>query len=210
MNEIQSKFVIVSAYTKRTNYENIIKSLKGDCEKHNIPFSSIGYDPTGSWVENTMLKPKLILQNWDGLSYFYKNLIWIDADARIESFPKYFIELDKQQIDFSIFRMGAFSRVTSGTIFFRLNDKMKEFVTIWNKECLESKERNGDQHCLRNIIAKGIYGKLKVLHKDLPYSYCYVYDDSLRRLSKDIPKLKGNPVIKHMQASRDRNNAKSI
>jgi len=36
----------------------------------------------------------------------------------------------------------------------------------------------------------------------LPYSYCYVFDDSLRNLAPEIPPLEGDAVIVHTQASR--------
>lgn len=209
MNLINKEFVIVSAYTKKTNYENIIKNLEQDCKKFEVPFHKIGYESTGSWVENTMLKPKIILQDWDELSYFYKNLIWIDADARLTKYPKYFSELESEGRDFSIFQMGSFHRVTSGTIFIRLNEKMKSFVSQWENKCKTTTERKGDQHSLRQIIADGIYSTLMVNYKPLPYSYCYVFDDSLRKLSPSIPKLEGEPIVLHTQASRNRKNSET-
>lgn len=206
---ITKDFVIVSAYTKDTNYAKIIKNLESDCLKLKIPYHFIEYNSVGVWVENTMLKPKIILSDWEELKYFYKNLIWIDADARINSYPKYFSELNDQQKDFSVFQMGSISRVTSGTIFIRLNDKMKEFVESWRDICQTTKQRLGDQQCLRELISKGIYQKLNINYKSLPYSYCYIFDDTLRKLEPKIEPLTGIPVVCHMQASRDRKNAKS-
>jgi hypothetical protein len=207
---MKNPFVIFTAFTKNTNYENIAKTLQQDCRSLQVPFYSLGYDSKDSWVENTMVKPKLILDAWDKLEENFYNLVWIDADARLEGYPKYFKELSDNEIDFSVFQMGAESRVTSGTIFIRLNSKMKEFVSRWNQLCETDKERKGDQHCLRKIIASGIYRQLGVGHKSLPYSYCYIFDDTLRKLAKNIKPLKEKPIIKHMQASRDKRNASQI
>lgn len=202
-------FVIVSAYTKNTNYEKIINNLKGDCQKLDIAFHSIAYDTTGVWVENTMLKPFIILKDWDQLSTKYKNLIWIDADARILQYPKYFMELSNDQIDFSVFQMGSIARVTSGTIFIKLTDKMKGFVQEWNEVCHITKDRKGDQQCLRVLIGSKVYSRLNIKYKPLPYSYCYIFDDTLRKLEPSIPKLTEEPIIRHEQASRNQKNYKS-
>lgn len=201
-------FVVVSAYTKNTNYENIIKNLKQDCLNLNIPNYFIGYGSTGSWVENTMLKPQLLLSVWKELSLFYKNLIWIDADARIMLPPKYFSELSNDNIDFSVFQMGSISRVTSGTIFIKMTEAMRIFINEWKNLCEVTDDRKGDQQCLRNLISCGMYDKLNIKYKPLPYAYCYIFDDVLRKLEPNIPPLTESPVVVHMQASRDRNNAK--
>jgi len=202
-------FVVVSAFTKKTNYESIIKNLESDCKNLKIPYYFMGYESTGEWVENTMLKPSLILSAWGELKKSYKNLIWIDADARINSYPKYFSRLTEEERDFSVFQMGSLSRVTSGTIFIRISDKMESFVKEWNKLCQEAKNRKGDQQCLRDLIASGIYDYLKINYISLPYSYCYIFDDTLRKLEPKIEPLEEPSVICHMQASRDRKNAKS-
>lgn len=201
-----NNFLIFSAYTKDTNYENIIINLKNDCARLQIPFISLEYASTGSWVENTMLKPKNILDIWDTASKQFKYIIWIDADARVLSYPKYFSTLIEEDIDFSVFQMGSISRVTSGTIFIKLSDKMREFVEAWLKICQTSKERRGDQHSLRQLIASDIYQIKKIKYTSLPYSYCYVFDDTLRKLEPTIAPLTGEPVIRHEQASRDKRN----
>jgi hypothetical protein len=156
-----------------------------------------------------MVKPKIILQDWEELSYFYNNLIWIDADARLNSYPKYFSELSLEEIDFSVFQMGSIARVTSGTIFIKLSPKMKSFVSEWEIACRNSKERKGDQHCLRKLIEGGTYKRLGIKYKSLPYSYCFIFDDTLRKLEPSIPQLKEDPVITHEQASRNRKNSET-
>lgn len=195
-------FIIVSAYTKETPYELIIKNLEDDCKKINLPFDFLAYASTGSWVENTMLKPKLIIELLEKNKSKFKNIVWVDADARIMSEPKYFMQLSKEQIDFSVFQMGSMSRVTSGTIFIKNKENVIKFITEWKTRCSTDLERRGDQHILRKLIKDNGYQKYKIIFKSLPYSYCYVFDDSLRKLAPNIKSIEGLPVIKHMQASR--------
>jgi hypothetical protein len=200
---MKKNFIIFSSYTIGTSYEKIIKNLESDCNKLKIPFISTSYNSTGSWVKNTMLKPTLILRDWSFLSKVYESLVWVDADARIKSYPDVFDKFIQEDIDFSVFQMGSISRVTSGTIFMRLTDKVKKFVMLWQRLCDIQKTPIGDQKELRELISKGFYSTLNIKYKALPYSYCYIFDDTLKRLEPKIPSLVGEPVILHMQESRN-------
>jgi hypothetical protein len=199
-------FIIVSAFTKKTNYENIIKNLEKDCLFLKVPHILLGYDTTGKWVENTMLKPFLLLGVLEKIKD-YKNLIWIDADARLLSYPTYFGELDRTNVDLALFQMGSRTRVASGTIFIKNNNNMKIFLEKWWALCKNDKVRSGDQKCLRDLLKTKVCNELKIKYSNMPYSYCYIYDDTLRKLEPSIPKLNDTPVICHMQASRDKKNA---
>lgn len=193
-------FTIFSFYTISTPYSREIQNLQKDCKNLSIPFMKVGTQPTGKWVENTMLKPSLILKAMDKCKT--EVLVWVDADARIKSYPTFFDELEKEKIDFSVFQMGSQSRITSGTIFMRVCPKIRTLLEAWAWMCKTSKERLGDQHELRKVIKRGAYKQIGLKYKALPYSYCFIFDDSLRNLSPSISPLEGDPVILHTQASR--------
>jgi len=193
-------FCIFTYYTKNTPYVQEAKKLQKDCKKLGVPFVKASVNPQGSWVENTMIKPKVILKALQTTKY--DCLVWIDADGRLKSYPSLFDKFDKNGVNFGVFQMGSKSRITSGTIFMRNNNRVRAFVQDWEELCRISHERLGDQHCLRALIDMNGYKIYKIKYKPLPYSYCYIYDDSLRQLAPKIPKLEGEPVILHTQASR--------
>lgn len=193
-------FSILTYYTKNTPYEEEAKRLKEDCKHFNIPINILKPKSCGSWVENTMIKPKMILTMMKKLKE--DCLIWLDADARIRIYPHFFRKLDQEGYDFSVFQMGKKSRITSGTIFLRNNKKVQSFVKRWKDICETTKDRRGDQHCLRELIKRESYKKYNIKYISLPYSYCYIFDDSLRTLAPSIKPLDEDPVIVHTQASR--------
>jgi hypothetical protein len=197
-----SSFIIVSAYTTGTLYENEVKNLEKDCKKLSIPFYAHAYESTGSWVENTMKKPSILLECMDKLQDKYPTMVWVDADARINEYPSLFEEFDITGVDFSVLQIGGISRVLSGTVFMRLNQKIKILLYEWEKQCLTSSERLGDQKALRDIITNQFYSFLGIFFKSLPYSYCYIFDDTVRKISSSVPPLSGEPIIVHTQASR--------
>ena len=201
-------FEVFTFYTTNTPYEAEAELLQQDCKRLNIPFRKAATTSTGRWVENTMLKPSIILSELLRAKDEFDCIVWVDADARINSYPQVFADYDKEGIDFSVFQMGSRSRITSGTIFMRNNSSVQNFLRDWCTECYMSEERLGDQHSLRSLIRKKGYERYNINYKALPYSYCYIFDDSLRLLSPEIPPLKSDPVIVHTQASRKYRNKK--
>jgi len=199
-------FRIFTYYTENTPYEQEADNLQRDCERLKIAFEKFAVPSTGEWVENTMIKPTQISVALDCFSS--SNIVWIDADARIKSYPHIFDEYENDGIDFSVFQMGSQKRVTSGTIFMRNVPKVREFIHDWRLECRQCMDRIGDQHCLRKLIKREGYKKYDIKYRSLPYSYCYIFDDSLRRLAPNIPPLEGEPVVVHTQASRKYRNKK--
>lgn len=193
-------FCVFSFYTKDTPYEDEIRILEASCKNLKVPFAKRSIGTSGKWVNNTMFKPQLILEFMEQTKY--EAVIWIDADGVVKQYPQLFLQYLSDKVDFSVFRMGSRSRVTSGTIYLANNDRVKSFVSKWQEFCEKTKQPLGDQDCLRRIIKKGYVSEFELHREDLPYSYCYVFDDSLRMMSNEIPPLETSPVIIHNQASR--------
>jgi len=194
-------FRLLSYYTQNTLYEEEIQKLRNDCKQLSVPLTITSTMSVGSWVENTMRKPYMILRAWDEIPT--KAIVWVDADARIKKYPSYFDELYLDNIDFSVFQMGSQSRITSGTIYMKKSPHVKKFIERWWELCQIDKERLGDQHTLRKLIKNEGYAKYNIKYRPLPYEYCYIYDDSLRKLAPNInPILNEDVVVLHTQASR--------
>lgn len=193
-------FCIFSFYTKDTPYEDEIQILESSCRNLKVPFFKRSIGSSGKWVNNTMYKPQLILEFMEQTKY--ESIVWIDADGILKSYPQLFLQYLSDKVDLSVFRMGSQSRVTSGTIYLSNNDRVKSFVDIWKTFCEKTTKPLGDQDCLRRILKKGYDKKFELKREDLPYSYCYVFDDSLRTIAPNIDPLDTSPVIIHNQASR--------
>jgi hypothetical protein len=193
-------FCVFSFYTENTPYEDEIHILETSCRNLKIPFQKSSIPSSGKWVNNTMHKPKLILEFMEKTKY--DAVVWVDADGVFKEYPQLFVQYLSDKVDFAVFRMGSRYRVTSGTIYLANNDRVKSFVNTWKEFCEGTKKPLGDQACLRKIIKKGYVSEYQLKREDLPYSYCYVFDDSLRMLSDEIEPLQTSPVIIHNQASR--------
>jgi len=194
-------YKIISFYTP--NYKAIAeKYLISSINKLNLNNYIIEVPNQGNWKENTNYKPIFIKEC---LEKFKENLVWIDCDATINSFPIYFDQLDKSNIDFTYHLLswekhygrprdkGKFEFL-SGTLFFRNNDLVKQFVNIWT-EC--SEEIYPDQKSLDYTLKK--FGNIN--SEILPREYCYI--DTLPNGNKPSIIIE-NPVITHYQASRSK------
>lgn len=194
-------YKIISYYTP--NYKDTAeKYLISSVNKLNLNNYITEVPSLGSWKENTNYKPIFIREC---LKKFEENLLWIDCDATINSYPFYFDQLDKSSIDFAYHLLSWKTHYgrprdenkfefLSGTLFFRKNDLIKQFIDIWI-EC--SKEISPDQKSLEYTFKK--FGNLNT--EILPREYCYI--ETLPNGNKPFVPLE-NPVISHYQASRNK------
>lgn len=140
--------------------------------------------PIESWVNACAVKPRIVL---DSLSSTDLNIVYVDIDARFRSYPELFENFN--------YDIGAHlkdgSELLSGTLFFRNNDKVKKLVRSWLKSQRKNPEK-WDQHVLQNTINDNASLELRL--GNLPPSYCQIFD-SMSHF--------GNPVIEHLQASRE-------
>jgi len=177
-----SSFIVCAFYTENTPYEAEVLKLEADAELCKLEFYKQGYPNTGSWVRNCGLKPNFLaemLQKFKG-----KNIVYIDADARIRRIPELF-ETIKADIGVHYWRG---KELLSGTIFLRNNDRVKALVAKW-AEAQEQSPETWDQKTLQAVLAKD--DTCEVL--DIPPRYVKIHDKMTGV---------GRPIIEHFQASR--------
>lgn len=140
--------------------------------------------PIESWVEACAIKPRIIM---DALSSTDDNVVYIDIDARLRSYPELFDNFD--------YDIGAHIKdgkeLLSGTLYFRNSNKVKKLVRSWLKNQRKFTEK-WDQHVLQNTINEESQLELKL--GNLPPAYCQIFDSMAHF---------GDAVIEHLQASRE-------
>ena len=178
-------FIVVAFYTKQTPYAEEVKGLQRTCDEHGIHCHIKGYRNRGKWVKNAAIKPEFLLDMMD--IHPDKNIVYIDADARIKRYPELF---DTMNADVGVHwrkRGGGRQELLSGTIF--LSPAAKPLVRAW-AEAQQLVPEKWDQHVLEEVLKRWPH-PLKVV--DLPPTYCQIFDSM---------KDSGQPVIEHLQASR--------
>lgn len=154
-------------------------------KKFGLPYSIEEIPSKGSWVLNTCQKPFFIRRK---LLELKKPIIWLDADAIVKKYPIYF---DFIQEDFGI-HCENLEKPQTGTIFFRYNDIVLEFLDKWEINCKKFPERGSDQPNIAGIIRGFCFESYRMSFFWLPKAYCQIFD-----IRND-----DNVVIEHYQASR--------
>ena len=186
---MKDDYIIISAYTVNTAYEEEVKDLEECCKKFKYNYKLYPYESTGDWVLNTMQKPKIILQAME--EHPTKDIVWIDADALICQPLKLFDGKFNHDIGIHFYQHSDIpNEVLSGTIYIKNNDKMLHVVKDW----ASAKDRNLDQRHLEHLIKVKYARKLKILN--LPEEYV-----KIRLQKEDIENVVG--VITHKQLSRE-------
>ena len=136
------------------------------------------------------------------MNKFKEDVIFLDADATIESFPKLFFDLPKET-DLAGFYFdwmlhwrnqtgGNNFHLLSGTLFIKYNPTMIHILNRWIKTCKDNPNM-WEQKVLQGIVEQrpdlNIY--------KLPASYCAV-----ATRTGEVPDYIGKAVIFHHQVSR--------
>ena len=190
-------------YSEKTPYKEMIeKYLKSSCELLSLEKKLIVTKTTnyGNWYSNVAEKPNTILKTFSFLKE-KEDLVFLDADSRIESYPKIFDEIPEEYdiafhtLDWNVWygynHTKPIKELLTGTMFLRQNKKVIELCKEWYE--VARKTREWEQKVLQRVIKNH---DLKIF--DLPIEYCYM--DSLPGDRKPIVKVK--PIIKHFQMSR--------
>lgn len=181
-SEDKNKFVVCCFYTHKSCYEAKADLVKSDCQNLGLDSYFVGYPDRGSWVRNCALKPWFIKHCLE--FHKNKNILYVDADARIRKYPK-LVETFKDDIGIHYLKN---KELLSGTIILNNNLKTRDVINRWFK--LQEKMPNEwDQRVFQQVLDKATDVTVAVI----PGSYCQIFDTMA---------ILGEPVIEHFQASR--------
>jgi len=192
-------YKIISYFTP--NYREIAgKYLISSVDKFKLDNYIIEVPSLGSWKNNTNYKPIFIKEC---LEKFKENLVWIDCDATINSYPIYFDQLDNSSTDFAYHLLSwelHYGRpqdknkfqFASGTLYFRNNEKINQLINKWIEY---SKNIYPDQKSLENALST--FSNLNTMI--FPREYCYITSTPKGESPSVILE---NPIISHFQQSR--------
>jgi hypothetical protein len=193
-----NKYTIISYATNNTPYVDLMRDyLQVSLTKFKLKYHLSTIEGGRTWYDNTALKSQFVL---DKLNELNEDVVWIDADAKVEKYPIFFDEIP-EEYDISYHTLSwnqwygykgkDVKELLTGTMYFRNRKIVKDLCKEWHEEAVKSNE--WEQKVLQRII-----GKYNLKVYPLPLEYIYI--DSLPRGGKPIVKL--DPVIRHYQASR--------
>lgn len=116
---------LISFYTKDWKYPQHAERLKRECESFGIPYRIDELKSTGSYLRNTCLKPKFIL---DCLKQLESPVLWVDVDASLLNRPLCYIKADFAARPMSPERDRTWH---VGTMWFNYTPAMIEFLEKW-------------------------------------------------------------------------------
>lgn len=180
-------YIVVAFYTENTPYAEEVQNLIASLKTFNLPMDIVGVPTQGNWDANTHYKAYFIKQML--IRHFPKNILYLDADARVQKYP---ILFDAADFDVGVVYNNDVEMVLIGsTLYFANNAKVFELVERWVKGC-SLNPTAFDQEILQYLLEQKSHDlQLKVRH--LPQTYCQIFD-----LMKHV----GDPVIEQFQASR--------
>ena len=171
-------------YTSNNGYTKYANNLITSLEYFKIPYYIYDiHNENDSWEMLCQLKPKLLRIVLD--KFPNKNIVWIDADAKIERTPILFENIDK-----SFAAHYCDKRLISSTLFFKNNDISRHIINDWILENNKN-HQEWDQVTLQRVIRN----KYKNHEYVLPKEYCSIFD---RPGYQNIDR-----VISQWQASRE-------
>ena len=190
----------ISYYTPG-DYENVMNThLRPSLEWWNLNHYIEETEDLKNWNLNTAYKPTFIL---NALNKYKEDIVFLDADATIESYPQLLFDLPKETdlgahwFDWFLHWRnqtgGNNFHLLSGTLFIKYNEKMLNLVKEWISKCQEQ-SNVWEQKILQQIVEKR--NDLNIYK--LPANYCAVID----RKGK-VPNYIKEPVIIHWQKSRE-------
>lgn len=175
---------VISFYTKTWEYVKHANRLKQECESLKLDYHIVEKEDTGSWLGNTRLKPKFIL---DSITTLKRPVLWIDVDGSILRTP---IEL---QLPFNYDFLGIHQRIGPkrtwhvGTMVFNYTPKMLKLLQAWvdvaNDTTSGTDEASFESVWQSNLNSMNLFGK------ELPLSYFTIENLSYNDCT--------NPVIRH-------------
>lgn len=194
-----NKLVFGTFYTRGTPYETVVRDyFEKSLKKFNARSLITIVENKGSWLKNVAEKPKIILNQLEMLRE-NERLVFLDADATIEKWPRLLEEIPPDY-DFG-FHMLSWRQwygydtdtyeLLSGTLFLKNSKAMQGLCKEWYEVALKYQE--WEQAVLQKVLLNH-----KVNVYELPLEYTYIKC----RPSGEEPLVKCDPFILHHQASR--------
>jgi hypothetical protein len=174
-------WVAVSFYTPDNLYRGHAQELAKTLINFGIEHDIEQVPPKDKWESNCAMKPEFIRKMLG--KHSGKDIVWIDADARVKRRPELFDSLD---CDVAVHFLRD-RELLSGTIFLKNNERARELVDVW-VAIQRAKQDMWDQKTLWIAITQAHPRVFR-----LPPQYTQIFDT----MSKH-----GDPVIEHLQASR--------
>ncbi|HJX73101.1 MAG TPA: putative nucleotide-diphospho-sugar transferase [Candidatus Deferrimicrobiaceae bacterium] len=178
-------FVIVSYFTRE--YRAPALRLIDSCRKTGLDFYVVDVESRRSWLENVRRRPAFLFSIFPTTA---RDLVWIDADGMVRSFPELFGGARAAGYDLAAHRNSK-GRYRVGTMWFANTEAGRAFVSRWADAVARMRGKT-EQEALNALLLRPSRG-VKVL--DLPATYCSIFD-------KAVDKAAGPAVIEHFQASR--------
>lgn len=188
----RNDFIVVSFYTRGTSYKDDAMKLGASLQKHGLEFRMEAIESLGSWQANTYYKARFIRKMMDACSG--KDLVWLDVDIILHSYPELFETIDADLgvhfIDWKKYGRADIHELNTSVMFVKNNDKMRKIIDDWISEN-NSMINTGiwEQQNLQSVLAN--QNSIKIVN--LPATYCKIFD-----LMSQVEE----PVIELMQASR--------
>lgn len=187
----KSDYIVVSFFTKGSDYEKDARRLKRSLRKFKIDYDIKGVEQKlesrYDWKMNTHYKPEFILQMVE--KHPDKSIVWVDADAEVVKEPVKFKSFtDDVGVHMRPRPDGQQPELLSGTMIFKNNEKSREILHKWI-------DRNYEDQVMDKSEQINLQKVLEVVQPVsinwLPHSYVSfdIYPDD-------------DPVIVHHQASR--------
>lgn len=177
---------VISFYTKDWRYSEYASKMRKDCDLLQIDNVIEELPSTGSYLKNTCLKPRFIL---DKLKQLKSPVLWVDVDAKIMKRPDIFCidDFDKRY-DFAAKKMSEQRTRTwhVGTIYCNYTHAMIQFLEEWIKNTGEISDESALEFTWQN-------NKELLRTTDIPNEYFFI-----QRLGFGVPQ---DTVIMHRISS---------
>ena len=160
-------FRIVSFHTDDELYTAAAAKLKASADALSIPVHIETVSSRGSWEGNCAFKAEFVRDQWNRSDV---PIVWVDADATLNTFPSLFAAVDT---DFAIYKRDRWS-FNSATLYFGRSPAAAALLDRWVDHCRRNPNQR-DQVSLDHAWAE-ITRVPPLRTVWLPESYCGVFD----------------------------------
>lgn len=188
-------WAFITYYTE--SYRKYFDRLHASCFKHRCTLLPVFLKSSGSWVQNCANKPRVIQHFIENAHDAFDLLVWIDADATVESYPFLFDDFDAPLGVAKVWHRPHWEFL-SGTL--PVNRWTgRAIIDAWvRKQALE--QNTWDQKVLQELLETGEFD-----YVDLDPAYCCIFDKQ-----EQLEACNHQPVILHHQASREMKRLKRV